>query len=139
MDEIVATLFSIGGAVLFLKTLGDLVNAFESTGWPSVEGVIVISRLEVSLDERERRSFSAHIRYRYTVDGEELEGSHGAFTSGHSAQELCDRFRAGDPVTVHYDPLKPARSLLEPGVTPHLIVALIVGAVLFAAGMSLPH
>jgi uncharacterized protein DUF3592 len=74
--------------------------------------------------------------YQYTVDGILYEGTkirYGAWL----APETRLRYAQGNEVVVHYDPVNPAKAVLEPGVAPNAWVELIVGGLALASGLYL--
>jgi hypothetical protein len=101
--------------------LSEAVYAHASEHWPRTLGSIVTSGVSVEHDGDGRR-YAADICYRYFVDGHEYTGDRvrfGGFLSfawRRSADTLTERFPVGAPVTVAYDPAKPSRGVLEPGL-----------------------
>ena len=54
--------------------------------------------------------------YRYTVGGTEYHGSHLGYTGRHFSPLSNKPWKPGQHVAVSYDPERPARAVLEPGV-----------------------
>jgi len=102
-------------------TLGAIGHQLLAFGFEATPGVITSSRVRVDSDG-EGTSYTPLINYRYTVGGNQLTGNtiqHGAFeVRPCSAHRLVERFPAGSPVTVYYNPRQPSDSILLPGLTP---------------------
>ena len=123
----------------------DAQRRFEST-----MGVVVSSRVK-SHSDSDGTTYSADIRYRYTVAGQEYTSSGYSFgemssSGGGYSRSLVDRHPPGKRVTVYYDPENPANAVLATEVPPMmwflslflqpfilvgvgLVGALVVGAV----------
>ena len=87
-----------------------------SAQWPAVFGQIVTSEVTTDTHEGETTYFD-RIKYVYTVDGVEYQSS-VVVIGGHeySAHNVVARYPLGAEVSVAYDPNKPSRAVLEPGV-----------------------
>jgi len=122
-------LFSFGVALLVMTSalyfwyLSADTEAQEALDWPSVPGEILESEISPRLaaGPGSDQTHSLSMRYRYLIDGQQLEGTRlhtlpSELLSGDKAREIQARFPVGAQVSVHYDPEDPQRSLLEPGV-----------------------
>lgn len=94
-------------------------EAEASAQWPSVEGVIVESRLESRRRQDSTLSYDVPIIvYEYTVDGVQYEGDRITFLSVSSTQEapeMAEQYPVGTRVNVYYDPSDPNEAILLPG------------------------
>ncbi len=94
----------------------QLHYARQSKQWPHAPGRIVTSEVRSSSSEGVT-SYSADIEYVYTVQGVEYR-SDVVVIGGHSygANATVKRYSLGSEVSVSYDPGKPKRAVLQPGV-----------------------
>ena len=94
----------------------QLHQAKQSEQWPVVPGKIIRSFVKTSSSEGVT-SYSADIKYAYTVQGVEHRSA-VVVIGGHSysANGTVKRYPLGKEVSVSYDPGKPGRAVLEPGV-----------------------
>jgi len=131
-------------------TMGDLIEAFQSSSWPTTPGEIVSSRIHLYAAGRSRNtSYLPEITYTYTVAGQNFTGtmiSPGHWWSYVSASNVTERFPKGSHRPISYFPSDPSRALLDPGLHPgnfgHFIMGLIFCtlAVPFALlGLSVNH
>ena len=114
-------LLSLGLVALFplaiiLYGQYQLHYARQSEQWPLAPGRIVTSEVRSSSSEGVT-SYSADIEYVYTVQGVEYR-SDVVVIGGHSygANATVKRYSLGSEVSVSYDPGKPGRAVLQPGV-----------------------
>lgn len=90
-----------------------------AAGWPSIDGEVRSVEV-IHIPDSDGDLFEPRVLYRYRAMGAIREGKRlrmGATTqfSERLAAELAIQpYRAGDRVTVYYDPAKPDRSVLEP-------------------------
>ena len=90
-----------------------------SLAWPSVEGLVIQSRVEVSGGEY--TSVAARIRYEYQVDGktyqnEQVRVGENTITQIGSRQnpyDIVERYPVSAVVQVYYNPANPGESALE--------------------------
>ena len=136
-------LLMFGGVALFplaiiLYGQYQLHQARQSEQWPVVPGKIVRSFVKSSISEGET-IYSADIKYAYTVQGVEHR-SDVVVIGGHSygANATVNRYPLGKEVSVSYDPEKPRRAVLEPGVFfygAHEIGGMILFSILTVASL----
>jgi hypothetical protein len=94
--------------------------------WPATTGIVLSSFVNTessydSTSNAEVTSFKPNVTYEYEVNGhryrgDRLRASDGFYSVGMlpgSAQAIVDRYPAGAPVTVYYNPASPQESLLE--------------------------
>ncbi len=108
-------IFGIIGALCLLYGEYQLRLARVSMGWPVVAGRIVTSEVTADTDA-EGTTYSDEIEYVYTVDGTEHQADVIMF-GGHEygPHQVVRYYPLGAEVSVAYDPVKPSRSVLEPG------------------------
>jgi len=122
--------------------LSEAASARASEHWPRTPGSIVTSGVSVEYDGY-GRMYAADIRYRYVVDGHEYAcgrvrfGGFWSFTWRRPADTLTKRFPVGAPVAVAYDPSKPSRGVLEPGLGGQAYLNVLVFALFVAAGLAI--
>ncbi|HEY3797789.1 MAG TPA: DUF3592 domain-containing protein [Caulobacteraceae bacterium] len=86
--------------------------------WPTTAGTVISSQI-AAIPMGNNTMMTPAVVYSYSVGGQQLEGSGyrvGApplFNKPAKAQALADRFRAGQQVTVHYDPAQPTTAALD--------------------------
>ena len=123
-----------------------------------VPGVVIHSHLKkVKSGSSVGRGTGPHLRvyrpqviYSYEVQGRRLEGRRLRFGSEpHTrakslAQENVAKYQEGSNVTVHYDPARPSKSVLEPGVAAFWnrrivfsTASLTTGAILWSVSVAL--
>ena len=104
------------GLLFFFYGQYQLGWARASAQWPTVSGHIVTSEITTHIDEGET-TYSDKIKYVYTVDGVEYQSSVVVIGSHeYSAHNVVARYPLDAEVSVAYDPSKPSRAVLEPGV-----------------------
>jgi hypothetical protein len=134
--------FGVGAALLGAL---EWDRAAASTGWPTVSGTVVESKVIHSTTRhkgRTRESHSARVTYRYEVGGAELQGSRISFRFGSSsksaAEATVEKYPEGSQVQVHHDPDDPSLACLEPGTGDWQWVPLAIAAcaVLLGGGVG---
>ena len=122
-----------------------VAKAKASETWPTAMGTL--TRSEIVVEEDSDRDggtttwYNPVVAYSYNVAGEAIEGSRIRFAnmrrgSRKKAEEVLARYRAGDNVTVRYNPEKPKEAVLEsqkPG--PLYLVMALAGLIFIAAGL----
>ncbi len=119
-----------GGCTAGYFAFCGVMEAKASLNWPKATGTITESGVDVTVtkdrtpDHRKRReetrSYSAAIKYEFTVDGKTHTGTRimvisDQFGSKDWAKATAARFPKGSEVAVSYDPANPERCVLEPG------------------------
>lgn len=114
----------VAGVALASLVLGlkQIVDGARSRGWIRTTGRILAA--SVKPGSRDALLHRPDVRYRYeTADGAAREGSRlaigvrGALLAGQlEAGRIVSRFPVGGAVDVWYDPARPDRSVLQPGV-----------------------
>jgi len=110
----------IGVGMLLLGTvMFKLPRAIVSSNWPTTEGEIVSSYVEVG-DHGDSWSAWPRVSYTYLVDGKKYTSNNievedfGRATDSY-AQKVIQRYPEGARVKVFYEPDDPAVAVLEPG------------------------
>jgi hypothetical protein len=121
------------------------VRAFgvASTGWPTAQGTIRASSV-ASYRTPGARQFMAKVAYDYVVSGKTYTGNRIRFGAHADAKENAQadaaKYAAGAVVPVHYAPMQPQTSTLEPGATGLSVSGVVlagVGAALTAIAVLL--
>jgi hypothetical protein len=129
----------VGIGVVLLAFGGYMgVQGERSRHWPTAPGIVTASEVQpnYSLTGRRRRSHSAHITYRYPVNGTFYTNDVISYGNDFFDNEYTQArvYAQGAGVEVRYDPGNPARAVLEPGagLVPVLAVLAGVGCFSFA-------
>lgn len=98
-----------------------LLKGYRSRLWPTTEGVVTLSEIEVDMPGGDDAAYSAKIRYEYTVHrrlhiGTQIRALNWTRPYAEQVQELLQRYPVGAVVTVWYDPKRSEVAMLEPGV-----------------------
>jgi hypothetical protein len=114
----------VGALTLYFGGRG-VHRAKESLAWPVAEGQILNSSVEYhrgsNRGSKGGGTYSAEIRYTFTVDGQVHSGNkvavgdYGSSNSSH-AQKIINRYPRDKMVSVRYLPSDPDVCVLEPGV-----------------------
>jgi uncharacterized protein DUF3592 len=142
-----AFLLMFGGLGSFFAYQGaaDWYAGVLSSTWQTAAGTVLDTRL-VSSSGSGRNSgtrYSAHVAYMYNVGGQSFVGdklSFGRLTRGSGyddSQRLLQRYRRGTVVTIHYDPMRPERSVLEPGWTWGSVMMAAMGTLFALLGLAI--
>ncbi len=125
--------FALIGMGCIASTMGDLIEAFQSTSWPTTSGKIESSHIHLYTAGRSRNtSYLPEITYTYTVAGQNFTGT--TISPGHwwgyvSSSNAVERFPRGATRPLSYLPTDPSRALLDPGLHPgnfgHFIMGMI--------------
>jgi hypothetical protein len=120
------TLAMFGAAIFFILWGGyEVMSAYQSQHWPSVEGEITSSYVQQDVrsieDSSKKPTFSPKISYQYSVGGKTYTGEKISFSGGeggekkNKAQAVVNRYSSGKKVAVYYDPNHPEKAVLETG------------------------
>jgi len=140
--EVAGALFAALAMFGVLWAMSEAVSAHASEHWPRTLGSIVTSTVSVEHDGY-GRMYAADIRYQYVVDGHEYTcdrvrfGGFWSFARRRPADTLTKRFPVGAPVTVAYDPAKPSRGVLEPGLGGQAYLNVLLFALFVAGGLAI--
>jgi hypothetical protein len=117
----------LAGVILALVGLGFILSAIISNqrtktaeSWPTIPGTVLHSEVMVHVTRNKgvtTRTYEPIVHYQYNLMGKPYESKKVSFGSLHmkddQAEEIVSRYPAGSSVTVHYDPNKPEKSVLE--------------------------
>jgi len=140
--------FMVAGIAVSCWAANQLWKAFASTRWPSAEGRVISSSVEMVEEvHRLRRgsrieapAYRAAVTYSYRVGDALYTGdrvSFGDYSSsipGH-ARNICERYPPGKTIEVYYDPEDPRVSVIEPGVSVGAVMPLLIGLVFVTVGV----
>lgn len=129
------------GAGLSLWGWSIVRDAGASASWPHVEGVVTRSEVTRSSDSSGVDSYSPRITYRYPAGSRYQEGytikfGENSYNSRRRAESIAARYPVGRKVAVYYDPGRPGKSVLEPGVTGGSYIVLGIGALFVLIGLA---
>lgn len=150
---IVLSLGFLGGLAIGRVGVNQTWEAWQSTAWATVPGVILASdttfdtvtsgsrsddinqRNRGVRQEKSKDVWTNRLTYLFDFEGRPFEGHRIAVadvpTDNHTeARQVAERYAVGMAVTVHVHPTDPTRSVLEPGITFGAVGPLIIGAVL---------
>lgn len=117
-------------------------QAAASETWPAVDGRIVQSQRRFVFNDG-AAAIDADIRYDFSIDGRTYVGHRvwigddQTYPCGDEFVAALDRYPEGRQVRVHYDPSRPAESVLEPGITWSGSMKYIVGLMMVGLGTLL--
>lgn len=88
--------------------------------WPTARGVITESKVVTSQGDGSSTSYTANLRYTYTVAGVRYTGNRldfwGDDGSDYTARQIVESHPIGREVVVYHHPDRPANSVLQPGI-----------------------
>jgi len=125
-------IFLVIGAGLTYWGWTILQNARASASWPTADGVITRSGVSHSTDSDGGDSYNPEVTYTYTVnntgyDNNTIKFGENSYSSSKKADGIAGNYPVGKNVTVYYDPEKPDRSVLEPGVSAGSYIVIGIG------------
>jgi hypothetical protein len=124
--------------------IGFIATGRTTASWPSVEGSLVGPRVTWSGGVRDggARQWYVELHYRYEVEGTAYRSRRfslgdgtratGLWGSEDEARATAREYRAGQPLTVYYDPGDPSSAVLEPGLSLGVFAPVIIGSMLTA-------
>lgn len=137
-----ALVLAVVGVLMLATGAFRLWSGLGSSAWPTAEGTVLESRLEV-VSDAETTTTTAHIRYEYVVDGTRWVSSRiwlaqpSLDLSGWS-RRMVQTHPAGAAVSVHYRPDAPWESALVVGAGPAAYAQPVAGAALLAIAAVTP-
>jgi len=133
----ISSIFSMGiflliGVGLTFWGWNILQNARASASWPTADGIVTQSIVSRSTDADGADSYSPEITYSYKVDNTNFTNStikfgENSYSSRKKAEGIAAGYPIGKNVTVYYDPEKPDRAVLEPGVSAGSYIVIGIG------------
>jgi hypothetical protein len=134
------TIVGIVAGLVFGKPILD--NAKASEDWPQTQGEVIESELEESRGDN-GTMYSAHVVYRFALDGGDFESNRIWFGGDYSTSnrsemfEVVKKYPVGQTVTVYYSPDTPSESVLMPGAYASSYVLFAIVMVFLGVGGSL--
>jgi hypothetical protein len=109
-----------------------LQNARASASWPTADGIVTRSQVTHSTDAEGGDSYQPQVTYTYSANNSTYENNtikfgENSYSSRRKADEIAANYPIGKSVTVYYDPEKPDRSVLEPGVSAGSYIVIGIG------------
>ena len=133
--------FLASGGAFLGYTIWMLRAARMSLHWPTADGTITASDVILGRTGKGGKAYSPGVRYSYSVDGTDYQGDGIQFGSSgiaeRTAKAIVAAFPVGKRVPVYYDPQRPTRTVLMPGVTgwPWTLFLLFCGGILTLLGL----
>lgn len=114
---VIAYLIALGMVIMFGKIIKDSI---EAKSWPTVDGRIA----DVGINPTEKAEgiqfYETRLNYNYNIGNKGYEGKDLDFfewNHGRLIKEIkLSKYFVGKTVKVYYHPLKPEKSVLEPGL-----------------------
>lgn len=117
----------LGGAILALVGLAFIISALVSRqrvktaeSWPTIPGTVLSTEVKVHVTRSNgmtTRTYEPIVHYQYILMGQPYESKRLSFGSPRmkddQAEAITAKYATGSTVTVHYDPNKPEKSVLE--------------------------
>jgi hypothetical protein len=139
----VDTFLAVFGIVTFITGMFTYLvhghqrsNVSASKYWPSVVGTVVSSAVE-QRDPKKKKTYSAAVRYSYSVGGKVYQSDRVFWATNEGPEEkmaaIVAAYPAGKDVWVQHDRKDPAKAVLEPDKNTGLSKVVIF----YAAGMML--
>ena len=128
-----AVLALVGGGLLFIGIRSKRA-AQASRAWSSTQGTVDSSQVIASGSQRSKW-YKAQVTYTFKVNGQSYTSDKVFFGDARSSsmpkeQRVADRYKAGAPVEVFYNPQQPQEAVLERRTGGTTVVYLILGSVL---------
>jgi len=119
---LIGFIFAFIGVIFLVIMFTTRKKAEAAKSWPTAQGTVLSSELSIhqdydSDDHSSSTSYQPVVQYSYSVMGNQYTGSKIAFGANqfdrNTAQNMVNRYIAGNPVSVYYDPNDPAKAVLE--------------------------
>ena len=116
---LVAVAMLLAGVALIVLGRHAAQKARASRAWPTTQGVVVATSVDITIDNDGNDTYTPIVRYRYVVNGKTYEskrmtfGGHTAFSNDFDAEAFLKDYPVNAPVTVHYNPADPAEAVLD--------------------------
>jgi hypothetical protein len=146
---ILALLGAVFGVVAFVR---ERRLASASLRWPTATGIIVASgTIEEAIEDKSNNDssfvrkiyrYQVDLRYAFQVGKRDFVGTNANWgaTAVYGLRELAEkaasRYRPGQPVTVYYDPDRPANAVLEPDSRKGSLSPIILAAICAVVGSA---
>ena len=108
------------GLFCIQHAFSERIQGRQSLSWPLAEGTIISAQASRSRSSDGQSDYAPTITYTYTVASNTYNGTRIRFAAvgGGDYSEtraILDKYPAGRPLSVHYNPARPAEAVLEPG------------------------
>lgn len=119
MLTLLTSVFVLVGLFFLYGALSNLLKSHRAASWPTATAAL--TTVEVKRHATSKRpTYEAVVRYTYQVSGQSYVGSNLSVGYGGSSnlshhQALVQKLESAKTVVVHYDPDKPAESVLIAG------------------------
>ena len=137
LGGVVVALISLGGIIACITIMSRAINSEE---WNRVDCEIIESSIQF-LNAIPPGRYYPIVKYRYTVDGVMYEGRKvrfgGSATSKFAATDICRRYQSGRVAKVSVDPKNPEKSVLLPGLSFQIFIALAIFIICFGVGFHI--
>jgi hypothetical protein len=139
---VVLFLFILTGLAIFCYGMYELMQAANSSSWPTAEGMIKECKISSSSSVEGRDSFAADVIYEYNVMGKIYTGNKIRMSKVYApsesyAHEDMKNYPIGKVVKVYYSSGNPEHSVLEPGIHLSSWIIPIFGFVFFLFSLGL--
>jgi hypothetical protein len=145
-----AAIIAAAGAAGILLFGRPVWRAWRAARWPHAQGTVTRSWTETVTRQINPTDstgpttsrINVRVSYRYVADGTDYSGERVTFfpsTMSHAfaelAREHCDRYAAGRPLDVRYDPRNPSDAVIETRIPRPSYLAIGLAAVFLMAGL----
>jgi Protein of unknown function (DUF3592) len=137
-------IFALVGVILLAFAIASRRKALRAKNWPVTQGVILSSEVREhqnidAADEQSSTSYEPIVQYSYTINDVPYKASRIAYGANQfdrsTAQARVNLYLPGSPVSVHYNPVDPQETVLDPEANGSQAF-LIIGMVFAALGLS---
>jgi hypothetical protein len=136
-DDLRSVAYIAGGLFVASHAVRAVHDGRASSHWPSAPAQLIEAE-----ERRSRGGSRLVVRYTYTVDGQPYESDRVWFgtslldtASARLRKELLHELRSS-ALVARYDPIRPARAVLKPGVQNGTLVFLGIGVAILYGGAS---
>jgi hypothetical protein len=132
----------VGGIALLVGGMILRKQVLEAQKWPGTSGIVLESTIQSDSSQNGEITFGPKVVYEYQVAGKKFTSDQLALVEIDTANEnaaraKAEKYPAGSPVTVHYDPRKPNMAFIEIDDPTHGALPwgmIIAGVILGVAG-----
>ncbi|MEW4563863.1 DUF3592 domain-containing protein [Bremerella sp. JC770] len=147
--EIIAMLvmggFNLIGLLIVGYGLRDIYRAWRSTAWEKTTGRLIDASIEESVrksSKSNRRVFQVKATYEYDAGGRPLQGTNIAqsyieTSAREDHDQLLETLNSIPSLNVYYDPLRPEKCTLVPGIDGATFTVLALGVMWLAATIGI--
>ncbi|HAY82885.1 MAG TPA: hypothetical protein DCY79_24005 [Planctomycetaceae bacterium] len=125
--KIFPAMFILGGLIFMGVGVSHLLKARETSSWVPVQGMFLEKSVKTSTsrgsDGKTSTSYKPQVRYSYTVDGQEYQGTTllvgiGGYSRPRYAHAAMEEFKVKQACEVYVDPDDPTQAVLKTGIRP---------------------